>query len=72
MDTHESQLIVDGEMIIPLIVEFLVPPAWRREERQKPHAGMNKQELDYKLKGFDLEGQRLEVICEGSEVRKLL
>lgn len=39
VDTHKSQLIVDGEMIVPLIVEFLVPPAWRREERENPVLG---------------------------------
>lgn len=39
MDTHESQLIVDGQMITPLIVEFLVPPAWKREERQNRMLG---------------------------------
>lgn len=39
MDTRKSQLIVDGETVIPLIVEFLVPPAWRREERQNPMLG---------------------------------
>ena len=25
-------LLVDGEMTVPLIVEFLVPPAWRRQK----------------------------------------
>lgn len=45
MDTHESQLIVDGEMIIPLIVEFLVPPApWATANSKFPDLIIDKDE----------------------------